>query len=144
ESSGWDGRYAIVVAADIAVYSEGPARPTGGCGAVAVLVGPNAPLVVNMKTRASHACDVWDFFKPDMTSEYPRVNGQLSQTCYLRALDSCYDRLAAKKTAERAVGGTQKEGPFVLRDVEHVLCHSPYNKLVQKSFARMAFSDARR
>lgn len=52
---------------------QGPARPTGGCGAVAVLVGPNAPLVVNMKTRASHACDVWDFFKPDMTSEYPRV-----------------------------------------------------------------------
>ena len=27
-------RYAIVVAADIAVYAEGNARPTGGCGAV--------------------------------------------------------------------------------------------------------------
>lgn len=52
---------------------QGPARPTGGCGAVAVLVGPNAPLVIDMKTRASYACDVWDFFKPDMTSEYPRV-----------------------------------------------------------------------
>ncbi|CAM9952539.1 unnamed protein product [Scytosiphon promiscuus] len=159
ESSGWDGRYAIVVAADIAVYAEGPARPTGGCGAVAVLIGPDAPLVIDMKTRASHACDVWDFFKPDMSSEYPKVNGQLSQTCYLRALDSCYDRLAAKKTAQR-VTGAEKEGggeaggaddgdelerrPFVLNDVEHVLCHSPYNKLVQKSFARMAFSDARR
>eukprot|EP00903_Cladosiphon_okamuranus_P006261 g6144.t1 len=153
ESSGWDGRYAIVVAADIAVYAEGPARPTGGCGAVAVLVGPDAPLVVNMKTRASHACDVWDFFKPDMDSEYPRVNGQLSQTCYLRALDSCYNRLAAKKTAAAAAtadkvtegaGGGGHKKPFVLSDVEHVLCHSPYNKLVQKSFARMAFSDARR
>lgn len=52
---------------------QGPARPTGGCGAVAVLVGPDAPLVVDMKTRASYACDVWDFFKPDMDSEYPRV-----------------------------------------------------------------------
>ncbi|CAN0489722.1 unnamed protein product, partial [Ectocarpus sp. 8 AP-2014] len=153
ESSGWDGRYAIVVAADIAVYAEGPARPTGGCGAVAVLVGPDAPLVINMKTRASYACDVWDFFKPDMSSEYPRVNGQLSQTCYLRALDSCYNRLAAKKTAAAAAsagdgeaeeGGGDKRAPFVLGDVEHVLCHSPYNKLVQKSFARMAFSDARR
>ena len=29
ESSSWDGRYAIVVAADIAVYASGPARPTG-------------------------------------------------------------------------------------------------------------------
>lgn len=83
-----------------------------------------------------------------------KVNGQLSQTCYLRALDSCYDRLAAKKTAaaaqaaaaaEAGVSGGGGEGrPFVLSDVEHVLCHSPYNKLVQKSFARMAFSDARR
>lgn len=85
-----------------------------------------------------------------------KVNGQLSQTCYLRALDSCYNRLAAKKTAAAAAaaafagdgeeeeGGGDKRTPFVLGDVEHVLCHSPYNKLVQKSFARMAFSDARR
>ncbi|CAN0434718.1 unnamed protein product, partial [Ectocarpus sp. 13 AM-2016] len=55
------------------VPRKGPARPTGGCGAVAVLIGPDAPLVINMKTRASYACDVWDFFKPDMSSEYPRV-----------------------------------------------------------------------
>lgn len=94
-----------------------------------------------------------------------KVNGQLSQTCYLRALDSCYNRLAAKKTAQAAAadsaadsaeasdevggdggggGGNKSGGPFVIGDVEHVLCHSPYNKLVQKSFARMAFSDARR
>ncbi len=30
ESSAWDGRYAMVVAADIAEYAKGPARPTGG------------------------------------------------------------------------------------------------------------------
>ena len=29
ESSSWDGRYALVVAGDIAVYATGPARPTG-------------------------------------------------------------------------------------------------------------------
>ena len=39
ESSGWDGRLAIVVCADVAVYPEGPARPTGGAGAVAMLIG---------------------------------------------------------------------------------------------------------
>ena len=33
ESDGfWDGRYAIVVAADIATYARGPARPTCGAG----------------------------------------------------------------------------------------------------------------
>lgn len=33
-----------MVAGDIAVYATGSARPTGGAGAVAMLVGPNAPL----------------------------------------------------------------------------------------------------
>jgi 3-hydroxy-3-methylglutaryl CoA synthase len=69
ESSAWDGRYAIVVAADIAVYADGPARPTGGCGAVAMLVGRDAPLQINVCTRTTHACHVWDFFKPNMDSE---------------------------------------------------------------------------
>ena len=60
ESSAWDGmlidilvhvcilvlgRFAVVVAADIAVYASGNARPTGGAGAVAMLIGPNAPIV---------------------------------------------------------------------------------------------------
>jgi hydroxymethylglutaryl-CoA synthase len=46
ESSFWDGRYAMVVCADNAVYPSGPARPTGGCGAVVLLLGPNAPLTI--------------------------------------------------------------------------------------------------
>jgi len=46
ESSSWDGRCGIVVMADIAIYGKGPARPTGGVGAVAMLVGPNAPLEI--------------------------------------------------------------------------------------------------
>ncbi len=40
------GRLAIVVCADIAVYAAGNARPSGGAGAVAMLVGPHAPLVM--------------------------------------------------------------------------------------------------
>ncbi|KAK3078193.1 3-hydroxy-3-methylglutaryl coenzyme A synthase, partial [Coniosporium uncinatum] len=37
ESSAWDGRNAIVVAGDIAIYDKGAARPTGGAGVVAML-----------------------------------------------------------------------------------------------------------
>ena len=37
----------MVVAADIAVYASGPARPTGGAGAIAMLVGPNAVLSID-------------------------------------------------------------------------------------------------
>lgn len=32
ESSAWDGRAAVVVAADVALYARGPARPTGEIG----------------------------------------------------------------------------------------------------------------
>ena len=39
ESRAWDGRLAIVVATDIAMYAAGPARPSGGCGAIAMLIG---------------------------------------------------------------------------------------------------------
>jgi hydroxymethylglutaryl-CoA synthase len=45
ESSYCGDKLAICVAADIAVYKEGSARPTGGAGAVALLLGPKAPLV---------------------------------------------------------------------------------------------------
>lgn len=49
ESSSWDGRYALVVAGDIAIYAAGGARPVGGAGSVAMLIGPNAPLVLERK-----------------------------------------------------------------------------------------------
>ena len=47
ESSAWDGRLALAVCGDIAVYAAGAARPSGGAGAVAMLIGPNAPLVLD-------------------------------------------------------------------------------------------------
>jgi hydroxymethylglutaryl-CoA synthase len=34
--------------------------------------------------------NAWDFYKPIMGSEYPLVDGALSNTCYLRALDQCF------------------------------------------------------
>jgi hydroxymethylglutaryl-CoA synthase len=49
ESRSWDGRNAIVFAGDIAVYAEGGARPVGGAGACAILIGPNAPVVFERK-----------------------------------------------------------------------------------------------
>jgi hydroxymethylglutaryl-CoA synthase len=134
DSGAWDGRYAIVVAADIAVYADGPARPTGGVGSVAMLVGRNAPLRFDLRTRTTHATHVWDFFKPNLDSEYPEVNGALSQTCYLKALDDCYTRFVGKNKSIRG-----KEVSVGAAD--HFLFHAPYNKLVQKSFARLCFQD---
>ena len=69
------------------MYAKVPARPTGGCGAVALLIGRHAPVVVDLKTRATFATNVWDFFKPKMDSEYPEVDGALSESCYFEALN---------------------------------------------------------
>lgn len=133
ESSAWDGRFALVVAGDIALYAKGSARPTGGAGAVAMLIGPNAPLVFDRGLRATYMRHVYDFYKPDLTSEYPLVDGKLSIQCYLSALDSCYNLY--KKKAEK------KEIKVDLDYFDAVLFHTPYCKLVQKSLARIALND---
>lgn len=39
---------------------------------------------------------VYDFYKPDLQSEYPVVDGKLSIQCYLGALDKCYQRYKTK------------------------------------------------
>ena len=36
--------------------------------------------------RAVHMEHVYDFYKPDLSSEYPVVDGHLSIRCYLKAL----------------------------------------------------------
>ena len=45
-----------MVAGDIAVYATGNARPTGGAGAIAMLVGPNAPLVLERGKHSLNTC----------------------------------------------------------------------------------------
>jgi len=134
ESSQWDGRYAVVVAADVAVYAPGPARCTGGCGAVAMLLGPDAPLVMETGTRASHMADTYDFWKPDLASEYPEVDGKLSITTYYDALDRCYAGVQRKRVL-------RQQPPLTLDAVDHILMHCPFCKLVQKATGRLAYND---
>lgn len=134
ESSAWNGRYALVVAADIAVYAKGSARPTGGAGAIAMLLGPNAPLVFDRGVRSTYMRHAYDFYKPDLTSEYPVVDGKLSVQCYIDALDKCY-QLFCKNL------GKKLNQNVSLDSFDAVLFHSPYCKLVQKSLARLMLND---
>ena len=50
--------------------------------------------------KGSHMQHAYDFYKPDMVSEYPVVDGKLSIQCYLNALDKCYH--IYKEKAQRA------------------------------------------
>lgn len=138
ESSSWDGRLALVVCADIAIYAKGTARPTGGVGAVAMLIGPNAPLVLDRGVRSSFMEHAYDFYKPDLTSEYPTVDGKLSIQCYLKALDNCYQLYRKKYAKLHPEVAADKLG---LASFDAVLFHTPYCKLVQKSLARIGVND---
>lgn len=102
---------------------------------MAMLVGPNAPLVIDRGTRASHSAHVYDFYKPDLESEFPRVDGKLSIQCYLSSLDKCYQRLIEKSKKKYSEAIT-------LESFDGIIFHSPYCKLVQKSLARLLLNDA--
>lgn len=137
ESSAWDGRYAVVVAADIAVYAPGPARPTGGAAAVAILLakGKKAAIRFEIGLRATCMGNSYDFFKPHPAVEYPVVKGQETVDTFVRAMDECYDRYRAR--------AKMKDGRAfdVSSGTDYVIFHAPFNKMVVKSFARLLFAD---
>ncbi|KAK3316099.1 hydroxymethylglutaryl-coenzyme A synthase C terminal-domain-containing protein [Apodospora peruviana] len=150
ESSGWDGRDGIVVAGDIALYAKGNARPTGGAGAVALLIGPDAPIVIEPGLRGSYMQHAYDFYKPDLTSEYPYVDGHYSVNCYTKALDSAY-RAYCKREAflSKAATNGHTNGSAVesglpktpLDRFDYLAFHAPTCKLVAKSYARLLYHD---
>lgn len=150
ESTSWDGRNAIVVAGDIAIYAEGPARPAGGAGACAMLIGPNAPVVVE-PIHGNHMSNTYDFYKPRLDSEYPEVDGPVSVTTYISALDEAYSRFREKIAKAKKLhinghagsmnGNSNAKFGFSLEDIDYAVFHSPYGKQVQKALGRLYYND---
>lgn len=125
-SPNWDGRYGIVVATDVAVYEEGPARPTGGCGAIAILIS-NKPKIALSPTRASYIDDQYDFYKPIPSSEYPVVDGKSSMDLYINALRECFKLYKQKSGAKNPLDST-----------DFFCFHTPFYKMIQKAFDSLA------
>lgn len=147
ESSAWDGRDAIVVAGDIAIYSEGAARPTGGAGTIALLIGPDAPIVFE-SARGSFMEHAYDFYKPNFASEYPVVDGHFSLSCYVKAFDHAYraySKKAIKKGLEYPKDADVKKP--LSDDVvgqqffDYNVFHVPTCKLVSKTYGRLLYND---
>ena len=86
----------------------------------------------------------YDFYKPNLASEYPIVDGPLSVTTYVGALDAAYTTFK-QKLARAAKCQTRIDEnsvtPFSLDDVDFALFHSPYGKQAVKGHARMYFND---
>lgn len=129
-SFNYDDKLALVVASDAAVYDPNGspgARATGGAGAIAILVGRNAPhITMNPRWRASYSKNVWDFYKPDMSCPFPTVDAPATLTCYMQALDNCCGQLAPAT-----------ENGSILNTFDYLIFHSPFYKIVEKSFARL-------
>ncbi|CAE6457158.1 unnamed protein product [Rhizoctonia solani] len=139
-SRSWDGRNAIVFAGDIAIYAEGGARPVGGAGACAMLIGPNAPVVFE-PIHGTHMANTYDFYKPNLSSEYPEVDGPKSITTYLTALDNSYSRYREKTARASKPKAEDPKSAISLEEFDYSVFHSPYGKLVQKGHARLLFND---
>ncbi len=124
----WSGKYSIVITTDIAIY-EGTPNATGGAAAVCMLLGPNAPLIVNplYTNFTQHA---YDFYKPNPLTGLPLVDGPLSLKCYFNALLSCYRSYKLKSNTKR------------LEDFVGICCHTPFAKQVEKSIVLMKIHDS--
>jgi len=67
-------------------------------------------------------------------SEYPIVDGHLSMGVYINAMTQCYKTLNIKKR--------QRYGkPISYHDFSYFAFHTPFSKMVQKSFFALLLAD---
>ncbi|KAJ7187911.1 thiolase-like protein [Mycena filopes] len=114
--------------------------PHGGAGACAILIGPNAPVVFE-PVHGTYMADTYDFYKPNLSSEYPEVDGPGSVVTYLQALDAAYAAYKVKSTTAAKKTTRDALKPLSLQDVDYALFHSPYGKQAIKGHARMLYND---
>ena len=118
QSEAWDGRYAIVICSDTAVHPD-PAHLSGvGASAVAMLVGPRAPFVVEPQ-RSSFMKHTYDFYRPvGWHNNDAIVDIDIATAQYEEALASCQEGFSEEL-------GT----PDLLSVYDHVAfhCNAPYH-----------------
>eukprot|EP00866_Antonospora_locustae_P000421 jgi/Antlo1/421/909 len=116
ESSFYDGRYAIVVCTDAAIYKEHALMPLAGAAACAILLGPNPVLRFRSDMVHHHFGNTFDFYKPCKNYPYPVIDGRFSVAVYNEAFAENYRRI----------------GPCV--DMcKHAVFHTPYPRLPEKN-----------
>ena len=120
------GKSAVVICTDIARYELGSAgEPTQGAGAVAIHISEEPRLLeLEVGVTGSFTREVDDFWRPlDRTEAL--VDGKLSVSSYLEALDGAF---SAWREACAAAG---LEGPLARR-----CYHVPYGKMARKAHRR--------
>lgn len=88
--------------------------------------------------------NTYDFYKPNLSSEYPEVDGPVSVVTYIAALDAAYSsyrQKVARATAARTPANHKSAATFSLEDVDYAIFHSPYGKQAVKGHGRMLYND---
>lgn len=118
-----NGKKALIIASDIARYGLGSSgEPTQGAGAVALLISTENLLVAfEERISGSFTKDVADFWRP-LDSKDALVDGQLSQTAYLQALEGAWRDYQAK------AGRDVRTDDFAA-----MAYHVPYGKMAVKA-----------
>ena len=127
QSEAWDGRYGIVVCVDIADLNEQQSF-LNGAAAVAMLIGPDAPLVMQAE-RGTHMMNTWDFYKPvGWEDPFPLMrDGKHSIDVYMACLDG------AQSVLEQRLAGAN-----LLRDTDYFAFHCTSTYLCKRAFDRLA------
>ena len=115
------GKAALVVAADVALYEPGdPGEPTQGAGAVAMVVEEGHLAAID---PISHPWSepAFDFWRP-VGEDFPRVDGAFSLDCYKRAVEHCFGAWTGDMSLAEA-----------LADLAAVCFHVPFPKMVKKA-----------
>eukprot|EP00667_Euglena_gracilis_P014702 EG_transcript_15245 len=130
QSRAWDGRLGLVVAVDLCPQEEKFAF-FQGAAAVAMLVGPDAPIVIELEHCASYMEDTYDFLKPlEARSPFPVVANHRSIQCYLRALDVCQATLRRKLGLGRITDWA-----------DFIVAHSPNVRMAHKATELLCVRD---
>lgn len=151
-----ENKFALVVTSDLAKYDPNGApgaRATGGAGAVAILVGRNAPhIIIDPVRKGCYSQNAWDFYKPYMEKEFPVVDAPATLRCYFNAVDRCCEQLTqtlarASNESHQSLYGRGDHGTTledkdqdrasISKNYDYHIFHSPFYKIVEKSYARI-------
>nr|VFK79808.1 MAG: hydroxymethylglutaryl-CoA synthase [Candidatus Kentron sp. SD] len=138
QSEAWDGRLGIVVAVDIVDLSEEYAF-LNGAAAVAMLIGPEAPVAV-LPERANHMMHTWDPYESvAWKNPFPVMpDGEHSIDVYIDCLDGCQKALTAR------LGGInllRHDDYFVFHCTSTYLCKRGFDQLSRNAEPNLSLTD---
>ncbi|NQX10303.1 hydroxymethylglutaryl-CoA synthase [Microbacteriaceae bacterium VKM Ac-2855] len=119
------GDRVLVIASDVARYElDGPAEPTQGAGAIAMLVSADPAILEIEPATGISTRDVMDFWRPNHRRT-AIVDGKLSIVAYQNAVESAWRDFVAQ-------GGASFD------DVAYFCYHQPFTRMAVKAHKHLA------